>query len=91
MQNPIELVGLDEVTTWARGFNYSKLGDLALDGRTSTWWDAGCDIVKQYCNWERKEKSGHKRIYVYSDEAPLGFWVFFDHTQKYLQQIEAHW
>ena len=90
MRNPIELAGLDEVATWATHFTESKLGDVGPDGRSSTW-DAGLEMVKQYCDWERKEKSGHKRIPVYSDEAPMGFWVFFDHTQKYLQQIEAHW
>ena len=88
MRNPIELAGLDEVTTWARGYNQNKFVDFDFSDST---WDAGFDMVKEYCSWERKEKSGHKRIHVYSDEAPFGFWVFFDHTQKYLQQIEAHW
>ena len=90
MRNPIELAGLDEVTAWAKGYTGNRPGDSGLDVRSSTWQN-GFDIVLQYCNWERKEKSGHKRIHVYSDEAPLGFWVFFDHTQKYLPQIEAHW
>ncbi|KAK4691702.1 hypothetical protein P7C71_g5356, partial [Lecanoromycetidae sp. Uapishka_2] len=90
MRNPIELAGLDEMTTWAKGFTENKFGDSGLDLRDSTW-NAGFDMVTQYCNWGRKEKSGHKRIPVYGDEAPMGFWVFFDHTQKYLQQIEAHW
>ena len=73
MRNPSELAGLDEVTTWARNYNGNRLGDLALDGRTSTWWDADSDMVKQYCDWDPKEKSGHGRIHALNDEAPSGF------------------
>ena len=91
MRKPIELAGLDEVATWARYYNGNKLGDLALDGKTSTWWDAGSDMVKDYCDWDRKEKSEHRRLHGLNDEAPSGFWVFFDHAQKHLKQIEAYW
>ena len=92
MRDPIELAGIDEVTTWAAdGFSSeNSLGNSGLDLSDGTW-DLGFEMVKQYCGWNRSEKSGHRRIHVYGDEAPLGFWVFFDHTQHYLQQIEAHW
>ncbi|EHK20039.1 uncharacterized protein TRIVIDRAFT_224218 [Trichoderma virens Gv29-8] len=90
MLNPIELAGLDEMTNWAMGYSENEPEDSWLDFKTGLR-DAGFDMVNQYCDWERKEKSGHRKIHVYSDEAPLGFWVFFDHSQKYLKQIEAHW
>ncbi|KAI0151820.1 hypothetical protein GGR57DRAFT_503748 [Xylariaceae sp. FL1272] len=89
-RNPIELAGLDEMTKWVIGYSKQKPKGSWLDTNVGIR-DAGLDIVHQYCSWERKEKSGHKRIHVYKDEAPLGLWVFFDHTQKYLEQIEAHW
>ena len=87
---PIELAGLDEIATWANGYNENEFGDCGLDFEDGTW-KAGFVVVGRYCGWERKEKSGHRRVGVSGDEAPLGFWVFFDHTQKYLEQISAHW
>lgn len=91
MRNPIEIAGLHEVTTWARCYNGNKLGDLALDVRTSTWWDAGSDMVNEYCDWDPEEKSEHRRIHGLNDEAPSKPWVFFDHAQKHRKQIETYW
>ncbi|KAF2968898.1 hypothetical protein GQX73_g4699 [Xylaria multiplex] len=90
MRNPVELAGLDEMTNWAIHCSEDEPEDSWL-GYGKGMRDTGFDMVRQYCDWERKEKSGHKRVPVYNDEAPLGLWVFFDHTQKYLEQIKAHW
>ena len=88
--DPVELAGLDEIANWAEGFNENEFGDSGLDFKDGTW-NAAFQMVDQYCAWDKKEKSGHRRISVGGDEAPIGFWVFFDHTQHYLEQIRAHW
>ena len=89
-RDPVELAGLDEIATWANGFNENDFGDSGLDFLDGTW-NKGFQMVGNYCDRGGSKKSGHRRIHVYGDEAPLGFWVFFDHTQHYLGQISAHW
>ena len=88
--DPVELAGLDEIAAWADGYNENEFGDSGLNFKDAKW-NAAFQMVGQYCAWDKKEKSGHRRINVSGDEAPLGFWVFFDHTQHYLGQIRAHW
>ncbi len=88
--DPVELAGLDEVATWADGYNENEFGDSGLDFMDGTW-NAGFQMIDQYCAGDKKENCGHREIPVAGDQAPLRFWVFFDHTQHYLGQISAHW
>ena len=88
--DPVELAGIDEIAIWAGGWNENEFGDSDLDFEDGTW-NAAFRMVDQYCAWDKKEKSGHRRINVGGFQAPLGFWVFFDHTHHYLGQIRAHW
>ncbi len=88
--DPVELAGLDEIATWAVGFNENEFGDSGLNFKDGTW-NAGFQMINQYCAGDKKKNSGHRRIHVYGSDAPLGFWVFFDHTQYYLEGISAHW
>ena len=87
---PIELARLDENATWAKSFNDNEFGNSGLDFKDGTW-TAGIELVGKCCSWDDATKSAHRRIPVQGDEAPLGFWVFFDHTQHYLQQLRAYW
>ncbi len=88
--DPVELAGLDEIATWADGYNENEFGDSGLDFMDGTW-NAGFQMIDQYCAGDKKENCGHRGIPVAGDQAPLRFWVFFDHTQHYLGQISAHW
>lgn len=88
--DPVELAGLDEIATWAHGYNENEFGDSTLNFKDGSW-NAAFQMIAQYCASGNIENSGHRRIYVGGDEAPLGFWVFFDHTQDFLEFIRTVW
>ena len=76
---------------WATECKENTFGDSGLNFQDGTW-DAGCKLVEEYCgNWERRVKNGFDGILLYEDETADGYFVFFDHTQKYLQHMEGHW
>ena len=78
------------MATWAYAYNENEFGDSGLDFKDDIWPPA-FQMVHEFCTWDSRERSGHKKIPIGSDAAPMGFWVFYDHTQHYLEQIRQHW
>ncbi|TVY75552.1 hypothetical protein LSUE1_G009377 [Lachnellula suecica] len=79
--SPRELCRLEELATWAYNYNDNDFGSLALNLRDEIWM-AGYDLVSK--RW-RAYQDG-KRLVGPSD-TPMGFFVFFDETQFYLNEI----
>jgi hypothetical protein len=78
--SPRELCGLDELGTWANSYNMNDFGPVGLDLNDEAW-RAGCDLVTK--RW-RAYQNGRQRALGGPYDTPMGFYAFFDHTQKYL-------
>lgn len=80
---PRELYSLYELGTWAKSYNDNEFGSLGLDLQDEVW-KTSYDIVSK--RWE--EDGRPLRAIPDSSCAPLNFFAFFDHTQRYLDLIQ---
>jgi hypothetical protein len=76
-----ELCRLDEMATWAYNYNENKFGTTGLDLRDEVWM-AGYEVVSKY--WMAYLKEGATTPGPDPHYTPIGFFAFFDHTQRYL-------
>ena len=82
--SPRELCRLEEMAAYAKYYNENNFGSVGLDFRDDVW-RTGHDLVTDRWVYVCRE-GGHKRSV---DEGPkLGFFAFFDETQKYLETID---
>lgn len=86
--SPRELFRLDEMGDWARYYNENDFRSRGLDlDLSDQTWKAGCDVVSRRWIASRKDRNWGM---VAPDRTPLGFFAFFDHTQRYLDHIPDH-
>lgn len=82
--SPRELCRLDEMASYAVYYNHNNFGSVGLDFKDEVW-KMGYDLVST--RWVKVAQEG--RHFRGVDEGPkLGFFVFFDETQKYLETID---
>jgi hypothetical protein len=79
-----ELCRLDEMSEWMHCYNENEFGDTGLDLRDKVWM-AGYKVVGDYYGKYMKDKGVYRPSARYT---PIGFFAFFDHTQRYLDQYE---
>jgi hypothetical protein len=81
-----ELCRLDEMATWAYSYNDNEPGTTRLDLRDEVWM-AGYEIVLKY--WKVYLKDGATTTPgPDAHNTPLGFFAFFDHTQRCLEMYK---
>lgn len=82
--SPRELCRLGEMGLYATSYNLNKFTSVGLDFKDKVW-KVGCDLVTN--RWLKVAQEG--RHFRSIDEGPnLGFFAFFDETQKYLETID---
>jgi hypothetical protein len=80
-----ELCRLDEMATWAYNYNENEFGTTGLDLRDEVWM-AGYEVVSKY--WKAYLKEGATTPGPDAHYTPIGFFAFFDHTQRYLDMYK---
>jgi hypothetical protein len=76
-----ELCRLGEMATCAYNYNENNFGSTGLDLRDEVWM-AGYKVVWKY--WTMYLKKGATTPGPDPHYTPIGFFAFFDHTQRYL-------
>ncbi|KAF2015232.1 hypothetical protein BU24DRAFT_421538 [Aaosphaeria arxii CBS 175.79] len=89
--SPADLARLDELATWASNYNDNDFESVGLD-LESEIWRAGYSLVSdRWSAWQASEENKGPRIYMASKyEGPIGFFAFFDHTQRWIDMIEEN-
>lgn len=82
--SPQELCRLSELAEWAINYNHNDFGPPSFDLEDEVW-KAGCDLVLE--RWYAYRRKGGPRAAPSAKDVPLGFFAFFDHTQRYLDLL----
>jgi hypothetical protein len=77
-----ELCRLEEMATWASSYTENDFGTTGLNLRDEVW-EAGYDVVSKYWQAYLRENGGMTAA-PDAHYTPIGFFAFFNHTQRYL-------
>lgn len=92
--SPRELRRLEELADYSYGYTRNEFGDVGLDFNDATW-AVGRELVARRWREVRVDR-WWGNMYVPTKDSFVGFYVFYDEMQKYLDRIpdevdSTHW